>query len=98
MTHRTGNRKSFLWTLAFALLCGFWMLVASCKPNLPPVEDCRVGIQICRNEQGYQCAGSPTRFFPLGDVPCRRVNAVCELTDAGARCTPVDGGVNADAE
>lgn len=98
MTHRTGNRRPLLWTLLFALLCGLWMFVGACKPNLPPMEDCRVGVQICRNDQGHQCAGTPTRFFPLGDFPCRRVNAVCEMTDAGATCTHIDGGADADAE
>jgi len=95
MTHRKGNRFAIFWMLILVLAGA---LIAACKPNLPPVEDCRVGIQICRNDQGHQCAGTPTRFFPLGDYPCGRVNAVCQRTDAGATCVRIDGGVDVDAE
>ena len=95
MTHRR-QKRALWWILAFAIVALAWAF--GCKPNLPPAEDCRVGTQICRNEQGYQCAGTPTRYFPLGDYPCTYTGAVCAMVDGGAHCVTPDGGADADKE
>ena len=92
---RRDYRPLFRALYAVGLLCvasgATSLAVLSCRPNLGPVVNCRVGSYACVNDRPVVCSSSQ-RHEPAGDRTCASVGAVCVVDDGGpahcARATP----------
>ena len=79
-----------------AVLLSALVVLAGCKPNLPPVSGCEPFRGYCVHDRIATCSASQ-RLHIHGDLPCARIGGVCAVRNRVARCETIDGGVLDDA-